>query len=130
MAEEKNNTDDRKPASPELQRGEQTTDDSLSEENKSGDAPYSQDDNIKLENTEIDNKDQSSDDKTLEEKYKRALADYQNLVKQTAKEKMEFAKYANELLLTEMLPVYDHLKIALRHAKNTPNNAKDIIEGV
>lgn len=45
--------------------------------------------------------------------YKRALADYQNLLKQTAKEKMEFAVYANEQMLKEILPVYDHLKMSL-----------------
>ncbi|MCK4554410.1 nucleotide exchange factor GrpE [Candidatus Parcubacteria bacterium] len=63
------------------------------------------------------------------EKYKRALADYQNLVKQTAKEKQEFAKFANEQLLYEILPVYDNLRLALKHAKETPNNV-NIRDGV
>lgn len=49
------------------------------------------------------------------EKYKRALADYQNLVKQAAKEKQEFARYANEQLLLEIIPVYDNLKTSLAH---------------
>ena len=56
-----------------------------------------------------------ADEKSLEDKYKRALADYQNLLKQTAKEKMEFAVYANERMLREILPVYDNLKMALEH---------------
>lgn len=51
----------------------------------------------------------------LEDKYLRALADYQNLLKQTAKEKMEFALFANEIMLKEILPVYDHLKMALSY---------------
>ena len=55
------------------------------------------------------------DEKSFEDKYKRALADYQNLLKQTAKEKMEFAAYANENMLREILPVYDHLKMAIEH---------------
>ncbi len=59
--------------------------------------------------------DKPSDAKALEDKYKRALADYQNLIKQTAKEKMEFAVFANEQMLKEILPVYDHLKLALEH---------------
>ncbi|MDP3042786.1 MAG: nucleotide exchange factor GrpE [bacterium] len=67
--------------------------------------------------------------KELENKYKRALADYQNLLKQTAKEKQEFVKYANEHLLYEILPVYDNLRLALEHANKTPNNA-NIIKGV
>jgi len=53
--------------------------------------------------------------KSFEDKYQRALADYQNLLKQTAKEKAEFAQYANERLICEMIPVYDHLKLALAH---------------
>lgn len=48
-------------------------------------------------------------------KYKRALADYQNLLKRQSKEKEEFVKYANENLLTDFIPVYDNLKISLEH---------------
>lgn len=51
----------------------------------------------------------------IEHKYKRALADYQNLLKQTAREKEEFAKFANEQLIMEILPVYNNLKVSLSH---------------
>ncbi len=71
-----------------------------------------------------------SKNEKAEDKYKRALADYQNLLKQTAKEKEEFAKYANEALIEQILPVYDHLKMALEHANNTPVDAKNVVEGV
>lgn len=65
----------------------------------------------------------------LEHKYKRALADYQNLLKQVAAEKQEFAKFANEQLLYEILPVYDNLKMSLKHAdKEAKNNGW--LEGV
>ncbi|MDP2736642.1 MAG: nucleotide exchange factor GrpE, partial [bacterium] len=57
----------------------------------------------------------SEDDNDWQNLYKRALADYQNLLKQTAKEKMEFAVYANENMLREILPVYDNLKMAMEH---------------
>ena len=93
-----------------------------------------QDDSIKKQSRPRDNKfrkkwiEKEKCDE-LEHKYKRALADYQNLVKQTAKEKQEFVKYANEQLLHEILPVYDNLKLALMHAKETPNNS-NIIKGV
>lgn len=55
------------------------------------------------------------DTESFESKYMRALADYQNLLKQTAKEKQDFVKYANEQLLMDLLPVYDNLKISLSH---------------
>ena len=51
----------------------------------------------------------------FEGKYKRALADYQNLLKQTAREKEEFGQFAKERFLQEILPVYDNLKISLQH---------------
>lgn len=51
----------------------------------------------------------------FENLYKRALADYHNLLKQSAKEKQDFAKYANEQLLHQLIPVYDNLKTSLQH---------------
>ena len=50
-----------------------------------------------------------------EDKYLRAIADYQNLLKQTAKEKAEFGQFARENFLHEILPVYDNLKLSLQH---------------
>lgn len=49
-----------------------------------------------------------------EQKYLRALADYQNLLKQSAKERTEFIKFALEDFLHDLLPVYDHLKLSLK----------------
>lgn len=51
-----------------------------------------------------------------EDKYKRALADYHNLLKQTAKEKSEAVKYGNQALLIELLPVYGHLRTVAESA--------------
>lgn len=53
-------------------------------------------------------------DDSSEQKYLRALADYQNLLKQTAKEKSDFAKFAIEDFLQDVIPVYDHLKLSLK----------------
>jgi len=55
----------------------------------------------------------------LENKYMRALADYQNLLKRTAQEKVEFVKYANQDLIQSIIPVYDNLKISLAHVDET-----------
>lgn len=62
----------------------------------------------------------------FENKYLRALADYQNLSKQHLKDKQEFARYANEGLLRDFIPVYDYLKISLEH---TPENGQ-WLEGI
>lgn len=47
--------------------------------------------------------------------WKRATADYQNLQKETAKEKQEMVQYANANLLLSLLPVADHFSRALAH---------------
>ncbi|MCF7860172.1 nucleotide exchange factor GrpE [Patescibacteria group bacterium] len=57
-----------------------------------------------------------------EHKYKLALADYQNLLKQSAKDKIDFAKFALSDFLQELLPVYDHLKMSLA---TLPDNEQD-----
>lgn len=48
-----------------------------------------------------------------DQKYLRALADYQNLLKQHAQDKSNFIKFALEGFLEEILPVYDHLKMSI-----------------
>ncbi len=51
----------------------------------------------------------------LDHKYKLALADYQNLLKQTAKDRVDLALYANEALILELIPAFDNLKLTLQH---------------
>lgn len=50
-----------------------------------------------------------------EEKYLRALAENQNTLKQTAKEKEEFRQFAQIRFIEQVLPVYDNLKISMEH---------------
>ncbi len=45
--------------------------------------------------------------------WKRAQADYANLKKETENERREFAKYANERLLSSLLPAIDQYETAL-----------------
>lgn len=51
----------------------------------------------------------------LENKYKRALADYQNLEKRTREERSNWIKTANKELLLRFLPVLDTLILANQH---------------
>jgi len=50
-----------------------------------------------------------------EEKYKRALADYQNLQRRTQEQKAEWIRAANKDLLLKLLPVLDTLMLAAKH---------------
>lgn len=49
---------------------------------------------------------------------KRATADYQNLLKRQAAEKISYTKYANTALLDKLLPILDDLQRAQQHLKN------------
>lgn len=54
----------------------------------------------------------------LNNKWKRALADYQNLEKRAAQEKTEFAKFASAALLDKLLPILDSLEKCQAHFKD------------
>jgi len=51
-----------------------------------------------------------------EEKYKRALADYQNLEKRTQENRREWILSSNRELLLRVLPVLDTLTMAMQHS--------------
>lgn len=48
--------------------------------------------------------------------WKRAMADYENLRKETEKEKEVFRKYANEAFALRMLPAIDQFEVAMQFA--------------
>lgn len=54
----------------------------------------------------------------LEDKYKRALADYQNLQRRTLEEKREWARLSNKDLILKILPILDTLMLAEKHTKD------------
>mgnify|MGYP001615011725 FL=1 len=51
--------------------------------------------------------------------WNRAQADYQNLTRDVDRERGEMRKYANERLLSELLPAIDQFSIALRFTPDT-----------
>ncbi len=53
--------------------------------------------------------------KDLEEKWKRALADYRNLEKRVKREKEDFVKFASARLIDKLLSVLDSLEKAVEH---------------
>jgi molecular chaperone GrpE len=91
-------------------------------EEKSSSAKASED---KEKTTEPQVAEETADEKILRletelkdanDKYLRALAEQQNLVKRQAAEKEDFVRYANQEVISEFLMVYDHLKLSLVHA--------------
>jgi len=66
---------------------------------------------------------------THQEQYLRTLANMENLRKRTQREKEELAKYANENILREILPVIDNLERAVEHAEQA-ESSEGLFEGV
>ena len=56
--------------------------------------------------------------KDLENKWKRALADYANLEKRIIREKEHFIQFSNAQLWEKLLPIVDDLELCERHLKD------------
>lgn len=54
----------------------------------------------------------------LENKWKRALADYQNLERRIENQRQDIAKFAAKDLILKLLAVGDNLNLAVRHVKD------------
>jgi molecular chaperone GrpE len=54
----------------------------------------------------------------LEDKYLRAVADYRNLEKRVAEERLEYIKFANRELLERLLPSFDTLFLAEKYVQD------------
>jgi molecular chaperone GrpE len=77
----------------------------------------------------MDNVDQRPTEKTLEEleariselenNWKRALADYQNLEKRAVEERNNYISFSNLVLISQLLPVLDNLETMERHLNDT-----------
>jgi molecular chaperone GrpE len=60
--------------------------------------------------------------KDANDKYLRALAEMQNLIKRQALDKEDFVKYANQEVISEFLMVYDHLKLSISSLPEAEKN--------
>jgi molecular chaperone GrpE len=79
-----------------------------------------------------ENEDSTAQDKALAEelnnKYLRLYAEFDNYKKRVNKDKEELARYGNESLIYELLPVIDSLELALKHA--TGEAQTGVVQGV
>ena len=66
--------------------------------------------------------------KDTHERLLRSAAEFENFKKRATKEKEDAAKFGNEKLLKDFLPVMDNLERALDHAEQ--HDLKQVIEGV
>lgn len=60
------------------------------------------------------------------DKYLRLYAEFENYRKKVQKDKEELARYSNEKLILELLPIIDNLEMALKHT----DDKESLIKGV
>ena len=63
------------------------------------------------------------------DRYVRQIAEAENFKKRNARERDDAIRYANEMLLKDLLPVIDNLERAIAHAASG-ENGKPLVEGV
>lgn len=63
------------------------------------------------------------------DRYIRQVAELDNFKKRAAREREENARYANENLVKDLLPIIDNLERAIAHGSNG-DNGKPLVEGV
>jgi len=62
--------------------------------------------------------------------WKRALADYDNLKKDLAREKTEMREYVIESFFEKLIPVIDHFDQAMKNVPEAPGELESWIQGV
>jgi len=63
------------------------------------------------------------------DRYVRQIAEAENFKKRNARERDDAIRYANEMLLKDLLPIIDNLERAIAHAASV-ENGKPLVEGV
>ncbi len=101
-------------------------DDSIANDNKNNDDEILTD---PLKELEKRCETAENESRQIYERLLRVSADFENYKKRTLKETEDFRKYANEVLLTELLSVVDNLERAIKSSGNK-ESAVCIIEGI
>jgi molecular chaperone GrpE len=63
------------------------------------------------------------------DRYLRQVAELENYKKRAARDKEEMARFANEALIRDLIPIVDNLERAVAHAQGG-GNGKPLVEGV
>jgi molecular chaperone GrpE len=105
----------------------------MSKNNKNNTQDNTKDFAAKVESLEKENAKLKKDIQEFETGWKRALADYQNLKKRVEKEKEEIILRANEILITKLVHILQHLNNMAKFLKDeglmlTRNEFKTVLE--
>ena len=98
------------------------------------------DEDQKIKDNDMEEKNEPSDLEKCEAKsaeyklgWQRAVADYQNLKKETEARRAEWVQMSEQQILEEFIPVYDHFKAAFYHHPDLNGDQKNIknwIDGI
>ncbi|WP_207734765.1 MULTISPECIES: nucleotide exchange factor GrpE [unclassified Romboutsia] len=87
----------------------------------------SQDDNVIDINTRLDEEKMKEELTKEKEKYQRLQAEYSNYIRRTNQEKETIGLFANEKIITELIPVIDSMERAVEACDNKEDN---LFEGI
>lgn len=90
-------------------------------------SPAAHENELEKLRAELEAKEQEA--KANYEKFLRQAAELENFKKRVAREREEIARYANESLIRDLLPILDNLERAVRYAVGG-GNGKPLLEGV
>ena len=65
-----------------------------------------------------------------EDRYLRAVAELRNYRQRAAEQQAQQLQYANQKLLTALLPVLDHIELALQSARSKEQSPEEVLTGV
>ena len=96
------------------------------------DAQYIENEAVSDPVKELENRCETAEQESRQhyERLLRVSADFENFKKRSFREADDFRKYANELMLMELLTVVDNLERAIQSTGNENNAAGCVIEGV
>jgi len=93
-----------------------------------GDQPKAINAGIEALSRELEQKTKEAEEANA--KYLLTYADFENYRKRMQRDLAEFRKYANEQFALDLLPVVDHLGLALKHAGEPGESGQGMQEGV
>lgn len=76
----------------------------------------------KLARKEKECKEKEKECRDYSDRLLRQRAEFENFRKRAEKEKQEYVKFANERLILEILPIYEHFKLAVENARQSKDN--------
>jgi molecular chaperone GrpE len=115
-------------STPESQQAGEGNGSEIPEEINMNVPPSEDDEQVSCNTEELDKAEKKQDERISEltEDLRRLQAEFENFRKRTDKERCELIKSSSKDMLVKVIPIYDHLDLALKNTKNHEEFVKGI----